>query len=74
VSDLATLLSTEQNALPDDEDLLTIADITVRTKKDRATIYRWIKRGIFPAGRLTGPNSRAWTRREYRAWLESRAA
>ncbi|QEH81149.1 AlpA family phage regulatory protein [Sphingomonas sp. C8-2] len=62
------------SAVPADEDLLTITDIIERTKKDRATIYRWIKRGIFPAGRLTGPNSRAWTRREYRDWLESRAA
>lgn len=60
--------------LPADEDLLTIGDITERTKKDRATIYRWIKRGLFPKGRLTGPNSRAWTRGEYRAWLEGRAA
>ncbi len=67
-------MSEQHPQLPEDEDLLTIADITDRTKKDRATIYRWIKRGIFPAGRLTGPNSRAWTRREYRNWLESRAA
>ncbi|MBD3762597.1 AlpA family transcriptional regulator [Rhizorhabdus sp.] len=60
--------------VPDDEDLLTIADITERTKKNRATIYRWIKGGLFPPGRMTGPNSRQWTRREYRNWLESRAA
>jgi predicted DNA-binding transcriptional regulator AlpA len=57
--------------VPDDEDLLTMSDITDRTKKDWATIYRWIKQG-FPPGRLIGPNSRQWTRKEYRAWLESR--
>jgi predicted DNA-binding transcriptional regulator AlpA len=56
--------------LPDDEDLLTIADIEARTKKHRTTIRRWIEKGLFPAGRMTGPQSRQWTRREYREWLD----
>lgn len=61
-----------QAEIPDDEDLLTISDIVARTKKHRATIYRWIDRGIFPAGRQMGDGSRLWTRREYRDWVGQR--
>lgn len=63
-----------QTDIPDDEDLLTIGDIVARTKKHRATIYRWIDRGIFPAGRQMGDGTRLWTRREYRDWVNGAAA
>lgn len=58
-------------AIPDDEDLLTMKDVLARTKFNRATIYRKIAAGTFPAGRSVGGNSRRWTRREFRQWVES---
>lgn len=55
--------------IPEDEDLLTMKDLVARTKLHRATIYRMIGKGTFPAGRPTGDNSRRWTRREIREWI-----
>lgn len=37
--------------------------------KNRATLYRWIKDGRFPAGIKLGPNTRAWTEDEIEAAL-----
>jgi predicted DNA-binding transcriptional regulator AlpA len=35
-------------------------------------LARRIERDGFPPGRKLGPNSRAWTEQEVRAWLDSR--
>lgn len=59
--------------IPEDEDFLTMKDIVARTKLHRATIYRLIEAGSFPKGRATGPNSRRWTRREFREWSEAQS-
>jgi predicted DNA-binding transcriptional regulator AlpA len=40
--------------------------------KNRASLGNWIKREGFPAGQLTGPNSRTWDEDEVQAWLDSR--
>jgi hypothetical protein len=28
--------------------------------RNRATLSNWIKKGIFPPGQMTGPNTRTW--------------
>jgi predicted DNA-binding transcriptional regulator AlpA len=39
---------------------------------NRATLANWIKDRGFPAGQLTGPNSRTWDEGEVQSWLDSR--
>lgn len=53
---------------PDDR-LLTMKQVREIVPKDKATIYRWIKRGIFPAGYQIGPQSVAWLRSEVMEWF-----
>jgi predicted DNA-binding transcriptional regulator AlpA len=40
--------------------------------RNRITLKNWIKNRGFPAGQLTGPNSRTWTEAEVEAWIASR--
>ena len=40
----------------------------------RATIYRWIEAGNFPAPIRLGPNSVAWKSTTIYEWLDTRAA
>lgn len=53
-------------------ELLTMADLIAFTGLHRATIYRLIAAGTFPAGKHTGANSRRWTRAEITAWVQAR--
>jgi predicted DNA-binding transcriptional regulator AlpA len=39
---------------------------------NRATLQNWINKRGFPAGQLTGPNSRTWSETEVKRWLDSR--
>lgn len=36
------------------------------------TLLRWIEHESFPAGRMLGANTRAWTEEEIDEWLKSR--
>jgi predicted DNA-binding transcriptional regulator AlpA len=40
--------------------------------RNRVTLKNWIRDRGFPAGQLTGPNSRTWNEAEVQAWLDSR--
>ena len=46
--------------------------------QDRGVINSWpmlrrrVERDGFPAGRMLGPNTRAWSEDEVQAWLDSR--
>ena len=40
--------------------------------RNRVTLSNWIRDRGFPAGQLTGPNSRTWDEAEVEAWLDSR--
>jgi hypothetical protein len=52
---------------------LRFADLKARGIVDnRVTLDRWIATEGFPAGRLLGPNIRAWTTAEIADWLEAR--
>ena len=45
--------------------LLRYPDLVARgIVNNRATLYRWIKAGRFPAGFKMGPNTRVWTEDE----------
>jgi len=39
---------------------LTIGDLEDRYKRHRATVYRWIKRGLFPPPRRMTPGTSLW--------------
>jgi hypothetical protein len=40
--------------------------------ENRVTLGNWVKTLGFPAGQLTGPNSRTWGEDEVQAWLDRR--
>jgi predicted DNA-binding transcriptional regulator AlpA len=40
--------------------------------RNRITLRNWIRDRGFPAGQLTGPNSRTWSEKEVQNWLASR--
>ncbi|NWK96545.1 hypothetical protein DM806_12915 [Sphingobium lactosutens] len=52
--------------------LLTLRQVREIVPKDKATIYRWIKTGNFPAGYQIGPASVAWLQSEVTAWIAER--
>jgi Prophage CP4-57 regulatory protein (AlpA) len=49
-----------------------VSDLTREGYGSPSTIWRWIKLGLFPPGRLIGPNIRVWSREEVREWFENR--
>jgi len=53
---------------PDDR-ILTLHQVRQIVPKDKATIYRWIKQGIFPDRYQIGPNTVGWLQSEVMAWL-----
>jgi prophage regulatory protein len=53
-----------------DELLWNIKTVILKTGLSRASIYRYIKRGRFPARRRVGPNRVAWVPAEVVAWIE----
>jgi prophage regulatory protein len=55
---------------PPDELLWSIKTVILKTGLSRASIYRYIKRGRFPARRRVGPNRVAWVPAEVVAWIE----
>jgi predicted DNA-binding transcriptional regulator AlpA len=38
--------------------------VTMGLVNNRTTLHRWINAGLFPKGRLLGPNTRAWSEDE----------
>jgi predicted DNA-binding transcriptional regulator AlpA len=40
----------------------------------RQNLAKWIQNYGFPAGQLTGPNTRTWSEEEVRKWLANRPA
>jgi prophage regulatory protein len=54
-----------------DELLWNIKTVVLKTGLSRPSIYRYMKRGQFPARRRVGPNRVAWVAREILAWIET---
>lgn len=59
---------TEPGMTSPDDALLTFAQVAAMTKLSRATIYRGIAAGTFPAPAKIGAASR-WSRNEVNAWI-----
>jgi prophage regulatory protein len=54
-----------------DELLWNIKTVILKTGLSRPSIYRYMKRGQFPARRRVGPNRVAWIPSEIVAWIET---
>lgn len=50
---------------------LTIKDIESITQLDPSTIYRWIEKGLFPAGVQLGAKCVRWRTSTINAWQDS---
>lgn len=55
-----------------DDAWLSIAEVSRRVTLSRATIYRHITAGTFPAPTQLGPNTVRWRASEVAAWEQSR--
>ena len=55
---------------PPEELLWNIKTVILKTGLSRPSIYRYMKRGRFPARRRVGPNRVAWVPAEVAAWIE----
>jgi prophage regulatory protein len=56
---------------PPHELLWSIKTVILKTGLSRPSIYRYMKRGHFPARRRVGPNRVAWVASEILAWIET---
>lgn len=48
---------------------LTVAEVIAATSLSRATIYRYIEKGAFPAPVRIGPNRTGWRSDAVDAWM-----
>lgn len=53
------------------DNIIRMRDVQRRTGLHRATIYRKIHAGTFPAGVKIGENSTGWYESEVNRWVES---
>ncbi len=54
--------------------LIKIKDVSVLTSLARATIYKYIKEGVFPKQINLGVNCVAWLESEVLDWIEEKVA
>ncbi|WP_028244059.1 helix-turn-helix transcriptional regulator [Denitrificimonas caeni] len=54
--------------------LLKIKDVSALTSLARATIYKYIKEGVFPKQVNLGTNCVAWVESEVLEWIEEKIA
>lgn len=54
--------------------LLKLKDVMATTSLSKASIYRQMKAGTFPASVAIGPRAVAWDSREIEEWYEERKA
>ena len=55
------------------EVLLPLEEVLRRTACKRSTLYRWIKKGLFPASVKLGPRRVAWRKSEVDRWIATRS-
>lgn len=53
--------------------LLTVKEVTIRTRLSKPTIYKLIKQKKFPVQLRLGANKVAWLQSEIEAWIQERA-
>ena len=49
-----------------------LCHVTVRVRLSKATIYKMIKAGLFPAPKPLGARSVGWLESDIQAWIDSR--
>lgn len=54
--------------------MIKLKDVMKLTALSKATIYRFIKEGVFPKQVLLGANSVVWIEEEVVEWLEEKIA
>lgn len=52
--------------------LLRVRDVMNMTGIKRASIYRYMKKGLFPQGRRIGTTLTAWSEEEILEWIANR--
>lgn len=67
----------QPKAIPDlsngkDEELWSIRAVSQKTGLSRASIYRYVAKGLFPPHRRIGPGRTAWLASEVVYWMHSR--
>lgn len=55
-----------------DQALWGIGTVAERTGLSRATVYRYVRRGLLPQRRRIGPGRVGWLATEIIAWMEAR--
>jgi prophage regulatory protein len=55
------------------DQMLTMRDVLTITRRHRATIYRWIEAGLFPAPREYKGHQIGWARSDIESWQGQRA-
>lgn len=58
--------------VPNVDQMLTMRDVLTITRRHRATIYRWIAAGLFPAPREYKGHQIGWARSDIESWQGSR--
>ena len=59
------------NGREPDQLLWNIKTVILKTGLSRASVYRHMKRGLFPQRRRIGPNRVAWVASHILAWIET---
>ena len=57
---------------PVDDEFWSIKIVKAKTGLSRASVYKYIARGLFPRQRQLGPGRVAWRASDVRGWIESR--
>ena len=68
---MVTTHDSAEGASEPDELLWNIKTVILKTGLSRPSIYRYMKRGQFPARRRVGPNRVAWVASEILAWIQT---
>lgn len=58
--------------LPLSDRALCMREVSEKVGFSRSQIYRWIRGGYFPNGKLFGARSRRWLESEIDTWLNAR--
>lgn len=62
------------DSLPDDANVRLPVVKRLAGDVDNSTIWRWTKKGLFPAAKKLGPNVTGWRVGDLRKWLSERQA
>jgi prophage regulatory protein len=54
------------------ETIIRIKELLIVLAVSRATLWRWIRDGAFPAPLRLGTFARGWKRSDIQAWIDSR--